>query len=147
MATWNDWKEFIKKKHMNTKLGGIYMIQPNPVREMAIKVGMSHNLEYRMAQYANFYPQGFTIHAISQQKIPDLNYNKGNRSPDFAAIAERKLLEKLKAHVMYRKEWIYPQSKQVIMKAIRDIHLLHNGENQLKNKIFSGARIKALLGQ
>lgn len=96
-----------------------------------------------MASFAEAYPQGFRILAISQHRIPDLNYNIS--SPDFAVIAERKLIQRLKPHVQYRNEWLYPNSRQQVLNAIKNVHEEHNGRNALRNKIFSGARIKALL--
>tara|TARA_Y100001963_G_scaffold153161_1_gene239399 strand:- start:552 stop:1115 length:564 start_codon:yes stop_codon:yes gene_type:complete len=124
---------------MNCKKGGVYLLQPNPIPDPPLKLGWAFNLERRLLDYHEAYPHGFKIHAIAQERVPDIHFDQ--HGPNFAKLAEGKALVKLAGEIAFRKEWLKSTAKAKAQKAIREIHAAQNGDNALAPFYFPGSKM------
>jgi len=135
MATHTDFSRFCRKTEgLRCDKAGIYAIQPAPIANPPVKVGMAYNLLEKMARYSQAYPTGFKIHAVARVATRDPNYV---RSRDDAVLAEKDMLGRLQDVKAMRKEWIKPEAVGRAVDALKAAHVKYTHNTALEPQVYT----------
>lgn len=120
MATFTEFGRFCRKTNIGCDKSGLYAIQPNPIKNPPIKVGMAYNLIDKMRRYDQSYPYGYKILGVARIASADPKFAM---SRDILPVAEKHMLSLLKDDKAHKKEWMKGTSVNKVHSALNAAHI------------------------